>query len=192
MCHPILYSFVSWRAGRALGRRWDVNPSTQRLTRSEERRKERVQRGKEREPKGCRRQSQETGTNYRLKGLCSSSHDQYTGSREGALWEEIVFLMTWNPKELASSCSTEIPASLARRPLWRCMQAWYFAWLAASPPPPSGEPSLSTYILQKRSLCVAYLESMFNHICDNFRYYAARMDGRQRGHGRDDGIKAIN
>ena len=56
VCHPILYSFVSWGAGGCWGGGETRIPRLS--VQQEERSKEGVQRG---EAKGCRRQRQEKG-----------------------------------------------------------------------------------------------------------------------------------
>lgn len=173
VCHPILYSFVSWRAGGCWGGGETRIP---RLSVQQE--EKRVAR------KGCKgvRRRVAGGEGKRRQGDCArSSHDQYTGSRWGGCEKRLCFswhgtprswlFYHWDPASVLLSHSLD---ACSLHTLLACR-------IPPSPPFPSSKPYLTTpYILQTCRPCPAYLQSLFNQICDNFRYNTAWMDGRER------------
>lgn len=135
---PYTLQFRLLEGGRALGRRWDVNPSTQRLTRTEERRKEGVQReggrgkgvagGKAKRREG----SKGEGGCVQVLTINTPGPDEEERRRLG---EEICISHDVEPQ--GAGCLRSLPATLSLPFPWRCLQAWYFAWFAEFPPSPT-------------------------------------------------------
>ena len=176
VCHPILYSFVSWRAGGCWGGGETRIP---RLSVQQE--EKRVAR---KGCKGVRRRvaggegSKGKGTVLQVLTINTLGPDE-EDVRRGCVSHDM------EPQGAGSSTTETLPAfgSLARLTL----AAFLLCWLAEFPPSPlprplpTSKPYLTTpYILQTCRPCPAYLQSLFNQICDNFRYNTAWMDGRER------------
>jgi len=137
VCHPILYSFVSWRAGGCWGGGETRIP---RLSVQQE--EKRVAR------KGCKGVRQRVAggkgksrEGSKGKGTAPSSHDQYTGSRWGGCEKRLCF--SWHGTPRSWLFYHWDPASVWLSPSLDALQPSYFAGLQNPSPPQRPYPQAS-------------------------------------------------